>query len=146
MIAGHHHGKSEEDLPLLGHAEVFEELLETLRTVRKGKVRTVVLSGPPGSGKTAVLELFLEHCRSGARGVRVLSAMGDEWEAQFPLAGYSQLMVTPPLRSAKDYDSGPAASAGPVAVTHPRPGRQLCVHPECPPRRAAIARKRGGCR
>ena len=67
----------------------------------------MVLTGPSGSGKTAVLEFFLEHCRTGARGVRVLSAMGDEWEAQFALAGYSQLMLTSPLRSAKDYDGGP---------------------------------------
>jgi nucleoside-triphosphatase THEP1 len=78
-------------------------------------VGTVVLTGPSGSGKTAVLESFLEHCRTGARGVRVLSAMGDEWEAQFALAGYSQLMLTSPLRSAKSYDGGPSLPAAPVA-------------------------------
>lgn len=111
MIPGHHHGNPEEDLALLGHTEVFEELLDTLRTVRKGNVRTVVLSGPRGSGKTAVLDLFLEHCRGAARGVRVLSATGDEWEAQLPLAGYSQLMVTPPPRLAKDPGRGNDRSA-----------------------------------
>ena len=45
--------------------------------------------------------------------------MGDEWEAQFPLAGYSQLMLTSPLRSAKGYEGGPAASRGPVAALTP---------------------------
>ncbi|WP_229992287.1 LuxR family transcriptional regulator [Arthrobacter sp. Bi26] len=116
MTAGSSQGNMAEDLPLVGRAEVVAELLEILRTVRKGKVGTVVLTGPSGSGKTAVLEYFLEHCRTVARGVRVLSAMGDEWEAQFALAGYSQLMLTLPLRSAKDYDGGPALAAAPVAA------------------------------
>ncbi|MEK0154142.1 AAA family ATPase [Arthrobacter oryzae] len=114
MTAGSMQGDTAEGLPLVGRSGVFEELLEILRTVRKGKVGAVVITGPSGAGKTAVLESFLEHCRTVARGVRVLSAMGDEWEAQFPLAGYSQLMLTSPLRSAKDYDGGPALPAGPV--------------------------------
>jgi DNA-binding CsgD family transcriptional regulator len=119
MTAVSIHGEMAEDLPLVGRSGVFEELLGIFRTVRKGKVGAVVISGPSGSGKTAVLDLFLEHCRTGVRGVRVLSAMGDEWEAQFPLAGYSQLMLTSPLRSAKDYDGGPALPAGPVAALTP---------------------------
>jgi len=90
--------------------------MEILRTARKGQVGAVVISGPSGSGKTALLELFLGHCRNVARGVRVLSAMGDEWEAQFPLAGYSQLMLTQPLRSAKEPASAPALTPGPVAA------------------------------
>ncbi|WP_411374449.1 ATP-binding protein [Arthrobacter sp. MPF02] len=109
-------GDMAEDSPLVGRIRVFEELLETLRTVRKGNVGTVVLTGPSGSGKTAVLNSFLEHCQTVARGIQVLSAMGDEWEAQFALAGYSQLMLTPPLRSAKAYDGGPHLPATPVAA------------------------------
>ena len=101
MTAGPHDSGTGAELPLLGRAVVFEKLQETLRAVRKGHVRTVVLTGPPGSGKTALLDLFLDHCSSVARGVRLLSATGDEWEAQFALAGYSQLMLTAPLRSAK---------------------------------------------
>ena len=119
MTAGSIHGEMAEGLPLVGRSGVFEELLEILRSVRKGNVGAVVITGPSGSGKTAVLEFFLEHCRTVARGVRVLSAMGDEWEAQFALAGYSQLMLTLPLRSAKDYDGGPALPAGPVAALTP---------------------------
>ena len=115
MTAASIHGEMAEDLPLVGRSGVFAELLEILRTVRKGTVGAVVITGPSGSGKTAVLELFLEHCRTGARGVRVLSAMGDEWEAQFPLAGYSQLMLTVPPRSVRDYAAGAALPAGPVA-------------------------------
>ncbi|MDE8669816.1 AAA family ATPase [Pseudarthrobacter sp. H3Y2-7] len=119
MTSASTHGDMAEDLPLVGRAGVFAELLEIFRTVRKGNVRAVVISGPAGAGKTAVLDLFLEHCRTGARGVRVLSAMGDEWEAQFPLAGYSQLMLTAPLRSPKDYDGGPALPAGPLPALTP---------------------------
>lgn len=115
MTAGSIQGDFGADSPLVGRAPVFDELLEILRTVRKGEVSTVVLTGPAGSGKTAVLESFLEHCRTGVRGVRVLSAMGDEWEAQFALAGYSQIMLTSPLRSAKGYDGGPHLPATPVA-------------------------------
>ena len=106
MTAGSNQDDLGESPQLVGRAGVFEELLEILRTVRKGRVATVVLTGPGGAGKTAVLESFLEHCRTVARGVRVLSAMGDEWEAQFALAGYSQLMLTSPLRSAKGHDDG----------------------------------------
>lgn len=119
MTAGSSHSGTAEDLPLVGRDGAVEELMEILRTVRKGKVGTVVLTGPSGSGKTAVLEYFLEHCRTVARGVRVLSAMGDEWEAQFALAGYSQLMLTSPLRSAKDYGGGEALASAPVAALTP---------------------------
>ncbi|MFJ6457096.1 AAA family ATPase [Paenarthrobacter sp. NPDC091669] len=115
MTARSAQGGMGEDSLLVGRSAVFEDLLEILRNVRKGKVATVVLSGPSGSGKTAVLESFLEHCRTGARGIRVLSATGDEWEAQFALAGYSQLMLTSPLRSAKGDDGGPSLPAAPVA-------------------------------
>ncbi|MUU71503.1 AAA family ATPase [Pseudarthrobacter sp. GA104] len=123
MIPGSQQGNAEDDLTLLGRRDVYQELLETLRAVRKGTVQTVVLSGLQGSGKTVVLDRFLEYCRSAARGVRVLSATGDEWEAQFPLAGYSQLMSTPPLRAAANdapaaappSDSPDALSPGQVA-------------------------------
>ena len=115
MTAGSVQGDIGADSPLVGRDSVFEELLDILRAVRKGKVVTAVLTGPAGSGKTAVLESFLEYCRTGVRGVRVLSAMGDDWEAQFALAGYSQLMLTSPLRSAKAYDGGPHLPAGPLA-------------------------------
>ena len=101
MTAALYQSDAGNESPLVGRSEVFETLQETLRTVRKGHVRTVVLSGAPGSGKTAVLDHFLNHGYAVARGVRVLSATGDQWEAQFALAGYSQLMLTAPLRSAK---------------------------------------------
>lgn len=119
MTAGLQHGEPGEEIPLVGRAAALEELLEVLRTVRKGHVRTVVLEGPLGSGKTALLELFLDHCRSAARGVRVLSATGDEWESQLALAGYSQLMLATPLRSSRGFDGEPAPPSAPVAELSP---------------------------
>ncbi|MBD7995096.1 AAA family ATPase [Arthrobacter sp. Sa2CUA1] len=119
MTAASKHGEVEGDLSLVGRSGVFENLSEILRSARKGVVRAVVITGPSGSGKTAVLEHFLEHCRTAARGVRVLSAMGDDWEAQFALAGYSQLMRTLPLRSVRNHDVGLALRSCPVAGLTP---------------------------
>ncbi|MGW9403303.1 AAA family ATPase [Arthrobacter sp. NPDC055585] len=113
MTVTSNRGEMAQDMPLIGRSEVFGELLEILRTVRRGNVGAVVITGPSGAGKTALLDHFLEHCRSAARGVQILSAVGDDWEAQFPLAGYSQLMVTLPLRSARDYDDGAALPSRP---------------------------------
>jgi DNA-binding CsgD family transcriptional regulator len=107
-------GETAPDRVLVGRAGVLAELDEALRRARRGTVGTVVLSGPSGAGRTAVLESFLEHCRGAGRGVRVLSAVGDAWESQLALAGYSQLMDTAPLRSAKGYDAAPMPSAVPV--------------------------------
>ncbi|TQS88935.1 helix-turn-helix transcriptional regulator [Arthrobacter sp. TS-15] len=119
MTTVSHLSETDEDFPLVGRTEIFAKLLETLGIVRKSHVCSVILTGPHGSGKTAVLELFLEHCRSVARGVRVLSASGDEWEAQFALAGYSQLMKEPQLRTAKASNAYPVPPAAPVTALTP---------------------------
>ncbi|MDI3330994.1 MAG: AAA family ATPase [Micrococcus sp.] len=99
---------------LVGRDGILEELREMLRQVRRGTVGAVVLRGCSGAGRTAVLEAFLQDCRTVGRGVQVLSAVGDEWEAQLALAGYSQLMGSAPLRSAKGYDAAPMPSMMPV--------------------------------
>lgn len=99
MPAGLHDSGADGGRIIVGRAEILEDLRAALRDVRRGHVRTVLLNGPTGSGKTATLETFLEHCRSSIRGLRVLSARCDEWEAQFPLAGYAQLMQTEPARA-----------------------------------------------
>ncbi|QCU78179.1 helix-turn-helix transcriptional regulator [Citricoccus sp. SGAir0253] len=119
MSSGALDGDPAHEQPLVGRDAVFAHLEETLREVRRGHVRTVVLTGPAGSGKTAVLEVFLQHCRQLLRGVRVLSAVGDPWERQLALAGYSQLMQTAPIRSAKAYDAGAVPSSAPVPELTP---------------------------
>jgi DNA-binding CsgD family transcriptional regulator len=98
MIPGSHTGSAADDLALVRRDGPYQELVDILKGVRRGAVRSIVITGPHGAGKTLVLDRFLEHCHTGVRGVRVLSATGDEWEAQFPLAGYSQLMSTPPMQ------------------------------------------------
>lgn len=95
------------DRHLVGREEVLRQLQRTFEHVAEGHVRTVVLSGPAGAGKTAVLETFLRRCAAARPETRFFSAVGDAWESQLPLAGYSQLMQTAPIRSQKAYD--PAA-------------------------------------
>ena len=98
MITGHHAGA---ELPLVGRAPVLDGLTEALDLARGGTVRTVVLSGPTGSGKTATLDHFLQHCRAVVPDVQQMTAAGDVWESELPLSGYSQLMHREPLRSSK---------------------------------------------
>jgi DNA-binding CsgD family transcriptional regulator len=98
--------------PLVGRDEAFGQLLDVLAEVRKGHIGFVVLTGAQGMGKSALLGSFLHHCRSSSRSVRVLSAAGDRWEKQFPLAGYTQIMKEPLLRHSSGigknglYDAG----------------------------------------
>ena len=47
---------------LVGREEVLRQLQRTFEHVAEGHVRTLVLSGPAGAGKTAVLETFLRRC------------------------------------------------------------------------------------
>ncbi|MEV4901062.1 AAA family ATPase [Citricoccus sp. NPDC055426] len=98
MTPGHHSGA---EMPLVGRARVLDELLQALSRARHGAVQTVVLSGPAGSGKTALLDHFLAQCETAGYEVQLLSAAGDEWERGLALSGYSQLMRREPLRSSK---------------------------------------------
>lgn len=90
---------------LVGRAEVLDDLISRLRSARRGRPEFVVLTGAAGSGKSSVLRYFLQYCRSQTRGVQLLTAAGDTWEAQFPLGGYSQLMRAVQLRTIKDDDA-----------------------------------------
>lgn len=120
MIAGPLVGAAGHERPLIGREDVLTQLRRTHEHVLDGHVRTVVLSGPAGSGKTAVLEAFLRRTGRTLPQTRFLSAVGDAWERQLPLAGYSQLMQTAPIRSAKAYDPAAAEpSSAPVAELTP---------------------------
>lgn len=89
---------------LIGLDPALERLGDLLRDSRRGRVNTVVINGESGMGKTSLISEFLTHVRNGARPPRILRAQGDQWEAQLQLAGYSQLIMTSPLRSGKGYD------------------------------------------
>lgn len=105
MVAPHNEVEATSDSDLVGRGEVLEDLITRLRLARKGRTEAVVISGGPGSGKSTILSYFLRYCRANTRGVQVLSAASDEWEAQFPLNGYSQLMRGSHLRTIKDDDA-----------------------------------------
>ncbi|MEX3600392.1 helix-turn-helix transcriptional regulator [Kocuria carniphila] len=89
---------------LIGLDPALERLGDLLRDSRRGRVNTVVINGESGMGKTSLISEFLTHVRNGARPPRILRAQGDQWEAQLQLAGYSQLIMTSPVRSGKGYD------------------------------------------
>ncbi|MDO5618649.1 LuxR family transcriptional regulator [Kocuria sp.] len=88
--------------PMVGRDAQKAALREVFKEVKKGHCRSVVLSGPLGSGKSRLLEEFLTEI--GTRSTTVLSIIGDEWESSLNLAGYTQLMSTAPLRSSKGFD------------------------------------------
>lgn len=91
-------------IPLLGRRAELERLQQIFQDVRRGRPRTAVLTGPFGMGKTRLIRELLDSLPS--RGLTVLSASGAEWESELPLAGYTQLMRSAPLRSRAGFDGG----------------------------------------
>lgn len=75
---------------LVERAEQIGAIDRALEAVARGEGRLVVIQGPAGIGKTALLEAARE--RSERAGARVLSAMGTELEAGFPYGVIRQLL------------------------------------------------------
>jgi hypothetical protein len=74
-----------------------------LEQARSGRPRIVLVEGPPGIGKSALLEQFLR----GAEDVKVLRVAGEESEAVLPYGLVDQLVrvaaiVVPPDTDAED--------------------------------------------
>ncbi|WP_144791038.1 AAA family ATPase [Kocuria palustris] len=93
------------DAALTGRDAQLEHLLRLFQEVRRGHPRTAVLTGPVGIGKSRLIRELLDRLPS--RGLSVLSASGSDWEADLPLAGYTQLMGSAPLRRPAGFDGGP---------------------------------------
>jgi DNA-binding CsgD family transcriptional regulator len=81
-------------VPTEGLAEVFvgrDAEIETLRAVldrvRAGQPQVVLIEGPAGIGKTALVNRFVQ----GETDVRVLRASGEPWEARVPYGVVDQL-------------------------------------------------------
>jgi AAA ATPase domain len=80
-----------EDLrSFVGRAAELAELRETMADVRSGKPQAVLVSGPPGIGKTSLIDQFLlelDHAK-------VLRASGEQWEALVAFGVIDQLLRT----------------------------------------------------
>ena len=78
-------------MPLfVGRATERDWLDDRLTTAVAGRPSTVVVDGPPGIGKSALVSTFLD----GLRDVRTLSASGDESEAFLQFGIVRQLLGT----------------------------------------------------
>jgi DNA-binding CsgD family transcriptional regulator len=80
-------GRQYDDV-FVGRAAELARLGEHLDAVRGGRARTVVVEGPAGVGKTALLQRFLATAVGGAQ---VLWVSGDEDEEGRPYAVVDQL-------------------------------------------------------
>ncbi|EWM18519.1 AAA family ATPase [Kutzneria sp. 744] len=86
---------------------------DMIGAVAAGHGRTVLVEGPPGIGKTAVLATAGEQARG--RGLRVLTSVGGELEQDLPFTIVRQLFE-PPLRTEDRAEllAGAAGLAEPV--------------------------------
>jgi len=73
---------------LVGRDAECRRITAALDDVRAGRGAVLLLAGPPGVGKTALLE----HTANKADGLTVLRATGAEFEARFAWGGLHQLL------------------------------------------------------
>jgi DNA-binding CsgD family transcriptional regulator len=76
---------------LLGRSSECAQLERLLADAKAGQSAVLVLRGPAGMGKTALLD----HAAGRADGFRVLRAGGVESEMELPFAGLHQLFTAP---------------------------------------------------
>ena len=73
----------------VGRQAELTEFENRLATVRSGRSQVVVVEGPAGVGKTAMVRHFLAQ----AADLEVLSASGSEWESRLPYGIVAQLLA-----------------------------------------------------
>jgi DNA-binding CsgD family transcriptional regulator len=98
--------------PLVERAGELTAVARALDETALGSGRCVVLEGPGGIGKTAVLDAAGDYAR--AAGARVLAARGDELEREFPFGVARQLLE--PVVHDGDGSADPALLAGPARL------------------------------
>lgn len=100
---------------LLDRQDELDRLGGLLDDAAAGRGGAAVVSGPPGIGKTTLLDALCERAR--AAGLDVLRARGGELERAYA-TGVVRQLLEPVVRSAVDGDAGvlagPAALAGDV--------------------------------
>ncbi len=102
--------------PLLERAGELEEISSVLASARAGEGRALVIEGPPGIGKTALLQTACHQAEES--GMVVLAARGEELEIHFP-HGVVRQLFEPLLRrmapdARRDLLSGVASLAAPI--------------------------------
>ena len=81
----------------VGRQAELAALREELATVRSGRPRVVLIEGPPGIGKTAVLDRLLDD----ESDLTVLRATGEQWEAFVAYGVVDQLMRVAGISAAR---------------------------------------------
>lgn len=76
-----------DGVELVGRAAELERLGALIDGARAGRGAALLVEGPPGVGKSALLEAMV-----GSAGVRVLAATGVETEIDLPFAGLVELL------------------------------------------------------
>jgi DNA-binding CsgD family transcriptional regulator len=103
-------GRTERDLRLIGRVEERARIDTLLDDAATGSSSALVVSGPPGIGKTALLRYAVGR----ATRFRVLSVVGVESEITFGYAGVHQLVS--PLIDHMDVLAAPQRNALDVAL------------------------------
>lgn len=110
MLADRPHDRptSRLDAPLVGRQSDLAALDQRLEQARVGTPCLVLVEGPAGIGKTALVSWFLNRSRAGSRGSTpcVLRASGEEAEVSLPYGVLTQLLAAAPAPP-----SDPAAGA-----------------------------------
>jgi len=109
---------------LIGRDDELAALASAVARARAGTSRTVVVAGPPGSGKSALLEASV---RALAPDVTVLRASGHVAESDLPYAGLHQLLMPWAAVLASHDDARARTLSGAVAFARQEPAERLPV-------------------
>ncbi|HYI14162.1 MAG TPA: ATP-binding protein, partial [Thermomicrobiales bacterium] len=81
----------------VGRSSELEALHAELAVVREGTPRLILIEGPPGIGKSSVIDHFLDDLTD----ITILRATGEQWEAFVAYGVIDQLMRTAGVSKAK---------------------------------------------